>query len=214
MSRQPSGLDTVSWDTAGSAVDGADAVVNLAGVSIGSLRWTHGRKEAIRRAASTRPSAGPGDPVAKKPPGVSSRRRASTMPATPATSWSTRRRLRELVSRAGLRRVGGGGGRGADPARGGSQRPRGRQRSAGNTADGAAVPLLRRRPGRRRAAMVPLGAPRRRRPPLPARDRRRVARGPLDAVAPEQLRQRDAARASARCCTGRRSCRRRGSRSG
>jgi len=38
----------VSWDTVGSAIAGADAVVNLAGVSIGgSLRWTNGRKEAI-----------------------------------------------------------------------------------------------------------------------------------------------------------------------
>jgi uncharacterized protein (TIGR01777 family) len=49
VSRHPSGVDMVSWDTAGSAVDGADAVVNLAGVSIGSLRWTRGRKEAICR---------------------------------------------------------------------------------------------------------------------------------------------------------------------
>lgn len=39
---------SVSWDTAGSAVSGADAVVNLAGTSIGGgLRWTSGRKEAI-----------------------------------------------------------------------------------------------------------------------------------------------------------------------
>ena len=44
----------VSWDTAGSAVDGADAVVNLAGASIGGPRWTRGRKEAIARAASRR----------------------------------------------------------------------------------------------------------------------------------------------------------------
>jgi uncharacterized protein YbjT (DUF2867 family) len=38
VSRQPSGLDTVSWDTAGSAIAGADGVVNIAGVSIGRFR--------------------------------------------------------------------------------------------------------------------------------------------------------------------------------
>jgi len=37
----------VSWDTAGSAVAGAGAVVNLAGTSIGGPRWTNGRKEKI-----------------------------------------------------------------------------------------------------------------------------------------------------------------------
>ena len=83
----------------------------------------------------------------------------------------------ELVSRAGLRRVGGRGGRGAGPPRRGSQLARGRPGRAGGAPDGAAVPLLRRRPGRRRPAVVPVGAPRRRRPPVPARDRRRVARG-------------------------------------
>lgn len=71
VSRQPSGLDTVSWDTAGSAVDGADAVVNLAGVSIGSLRWTHGRKEAIRRSRiDTTQRLVQEISVAKKPPRV------------------------------------------------------------------------------------------------------------------------------------------------
>lgn len=37
----------VSWDGVGDAVDGADAVVNLAGTPIGSLRWTSGRKQSI-----------------------------------------------------------------------------------------------------------------------------------------------------------------------
>jgi hypothetical protein len=41
------GHGTVSWDTVGGAIDGADAVVNLAGTSIGSLRWTAGRKRSI-----------------------------------------------------------------------------------------------------------------------------------------------------------------------
>jgi uncharacterized protein len=45
VSRKPGG---VGWDAVGSAVDGADAVVNLAGVSIGGPRWTARRKEQIR----------------------------------------------------------------------------------------------------------------------------------------------------------------------
>ena len=46
VSRNPR-TDEVSWDTVGSAIEGADAVVNLAGTSLGSLRWTDGRKESI-----------------------------------------------------------------------------------------------------------------------------------------------------------------------
>jgi uncharacterized protein (TIGR01777 family) len=70
-SRHPSGPDTVSWDTVGSAVDGADAVVNLAGVSIGSLRWTRGRKEAIRRSrVQTTQRLVQEISVAKQPPRV------------------------------------------------------------------------------------------------------------------------------------------------
>jgi uncharacterized protein len=41
------GPGRVSWDTVGGELDGADAVVNLAGTSIGSLRWTEGRKRSI-----------------------------------------------------------------------------------------------------------------------------------------------------------------------
>jgi uncharacterized protein len=37
----------VSWERAAEQVDGADAVVNLAGTSIGGSRWTRRRKEAI-----------------------------------------------------------------------------------------------------------------------------------------------------------------------
>ncbi len=46
----------VSWDAVGKAVDGSDAVVNLAGTSIGSIRWTEGRKKSIlaSRATTTR----------------------------------------------------------------------------------------------------------------------------------------------------------------
>ncbi len=46
VSRNQAGA--VSWDDVGTAVDGADAVVNLAGTSIASLRWTGGRKHSIR----------------------------------------------------------------------------------------------------------------------------------------------------------------------
>ena len=38
---------TVGWETAAVEVDGAGAVVNLAGVSIGGRRWTRARKQAI-----------------------------------------------------------------------------------------------------------------------------------------------------------------------
>jgi uncharacterized protein (TIGR01777 family) len=45
ISRKPG---EVGWDAVGSAVEGADAVVNLAGVSIGARRWTARRQEQIR----------------------------------------------------------------------------------------------------------------------------------------------------------------------
>jgi uncharacterized protein len=46
----------VSWEDVAKAVDGSDAVVNLAGTSIGSIRWTDGRKKSIlaSRAITTR----------------------------------------------------------------------------------------------------------------------------------------------------------------
>ena len=37
-----------TWDDVAAAVDGADAVVNLAGASIGKPRWTGSRKRALR----------------------------------------------------------------------------------------------------------------------------------------------------------------------
>ena len=42
------GAGTVAWDDVAGAVDGADAVVNVAGASIGGRRWTRRRKDAIR----------------------------------------------------------------------------------------------------------------------------------------------------------------------
>ena len=52
LSRRPSRADgpgrVVGWEAAAREVDGADAVVNLAGVSIGGPRWTRGRKAVIR----------------------------------------------------------------------------------------------------------------------------------------------------------------------
>ena len=52
ISRQPSSNGSqarlAGWDEVTAEVDGADAVVNLAGVSIGGPRWTARRKQAIR----------------------------------------------------------------------------------------------------------------------------------------------------------------------
>jgi len=51
LSREPDGHTghgrAAGWDAAGAEVDGAGAVVNLAGVSIGGRRWTKSRKAAI-----------------------------------------------------------------------------------------------------------------------------------------------------------------------
>jgi len=47
VSREP-GSGRVGWAEVPEAVDGADAVVNLAGASIGRPRWTEGRKRALR----------------------------------------------------------------------------------------------------------------------------------------------------------------------
>lgn len=50
------GEGTVPWKGVAKAVNGSDAVVNLAGTSIASLRWTEGRKKSIlaSRATTTR----------------------------------------------------------------------------------------------------------------------------------------------------------------
>jgi uncharacterized protein len=47
LSRQPQ-PGQVAWDDVPAAIDGADAVVNLAGASIGKPRWTEGRKRVLR----------------------------------------------------------------------------------------------------------------------------------------------------------------------
>jgi hypothetical protein len=47
VSREP-GPGRVSWDGVLGAVDGADAVVNFAGASIGRPRWTESRKRTLR----------------------------------------------------------------------------------------------------------------------------------------------------------------------
>jgi hypothetical protein len=52
LSRRPSRSSgpgrVIGWEAAGRELDGADAVVNLAGVSLGGPRWTTGRKAVIR----------------------------------------------------------------------------------------------------------------------------------------------------------------------
>ncbi len=63
------GPGEVAWEDVGREVDGADAVVNLAGVSIGGPRWTAGRKEAIRasRIETTRTLARAIDAAERRP---------------------------------------------------------------------------------------------------------------------------------------------------
>jgi uncharacterized protein len=48
VSRRPHGPDQVAWDDR-SAVEGSDVVINLAGTSLDSGRWTEARKAAILR---------------------------------------------------------------------------------------------------------------------------------------------------------------------
>jgi hypothetical protein len=75
LSRQPGKVRGVgrpaSWDAAGAELDGADAVVNLAGVSIGGPRWTKSRKAAIlgSRVETTEALAG-AVASAERPPSV------------------------------------------------------------------------------------------------------------------------------------------------
>jgi uncharacterized protein (TIGR01777 family) len=75
LSRDPahsSGLGRMAgWDTAGAEVEGAAAVVNLAGVTIGGPRWTTSRKAAIlaSRVDTTRALAR-AIAAAEQPPGV------------------------------------------------------------------------------------------------------------------------------------------------
>jgi uncharacterized protein (TIGR01777 family) len=45
----PAGATAASWDDLPGALDGADAVINLAGEGIADGRWTQARKAAIRR---------------------------------------------------------------------------------------------------------------------------------------------------------------------
>jgi uncharacterized protein len=59
----------VSWEAVPAEVDGASAVVNLAGVSIGGPRWTRGRKAAIlgSRVETTRALASAISDAAERP---------------------------------------------------------------------------------------------------------------------------------------------------
>jgi hypothetical protein len=67
---RPSNTVLLGWDEAREAVDGADAVVNLAGESIGG-RWTRARKERILRSrVETTTALVDAIAAARRPPGV------------------------------------------------------------------------------------------------------------------------------------------------
>jgi uncharacterized protein (TIGR01777 family) len=70
VTRSPDGPGQVGWDAAPRQVDGADAVVNLAGVSIGGPRWTRKRKDLIRssRLDTTRALREAIEAAAERPP--------------------------------------------------------------------------------------------------------------------------------------------------
>jgi uncharacterized protein (TIGR01777 family) len=75
LSRRPAasaGLDAVvPWSEVERAVEGADAVVNLAGESIGTPRWTASRKRAIRASrVDTNRAVAAAVAAAAAPPGV------------------------------------------------------------------------------------------------------------------------------------------------
>ncbi|MGE3401639.1 MAG: TIGR01777 family oxidoreductase [Vicinamibacterales bacterium] len=71
LTRRPGGAGQVAWAQADAAIDGADAVVNLAGESLEAGRWTAERKQRIlnSRVAATRVVV---DAIARapRPPGV------------------------------------------------------------------------------------------------------------------------------------------------
>ena len=158
-------------------VDGADAVVNLAGA-----RSAAGAGPAAARRRSSEPRRHDPRLVA----GDRRRRRAPRVLVTASgIGWDgdagdvivdEASPAGHRFPRAGLRRLGGGGRRGERASRGGPHRVRRRPWRRRAQAHGAALPPVRRRPARRRAAVVPVDSPRGHRPPLPAGDRRRVAR--------------------------------------
>ena len=157
-------------------VDGADAVVNLAGVSIGGPRWTRSRKAAILGSrVDTTKALRPGDRRRRGAAGrLRHRVRASTTTARAGKQSSTRpRRPATRSSRAsawnGRRRPAGGA-----SARRRPHCTRRRAGRAGDQADGAALSAVRRRARRRRPPVVPVDSPRRSRRRLPPRDRGRA----------------------------------------
>ncbi len=196
VSRTPVPGRSVGWDGVAAEIDGADAVVNLAGVSLGGPRWTTGRKRAIRAS------------------------RVDTTLRLVEAIEAAERRPRVLVTASGIDYYGDSGDEAVDETA-----PPGRSFLAGVCVEweaaAAAAPVrhvavrtaLVVGPGAQAIRLMalpfrlfaggPLGNGRQLFPWIHLDDLVRVYRlaiddgalsGPVNAVAPQQLRQRDAAK--------------------
>ena len=151
MSRRPDPAGSVGWDAVAREVDGADAVVNLAGAPIGGLHWTARRKQAIlsSRVETTRALAGAIAAVPQRPRvcvtasgidyyGDSGPYQLVDESAPAGGSFLARVCVAWEAAAAGA----------PGPARRDPHPARHRARRAGGPADRSPVPALRRRPGR------------------------------------------------------------------
>ncbi len=208
----------VEWDPARGrldprALEGVDAVVNLAGESIAARRWSGSVKERIRRSRveGTRLLGRDARAPRARPAGRSSRRPPSGTTATGATSRSPRRARPGLgLPRRRLPRMGGGGG----PRAGGGHPRRPSAARLVLARQGGALPRMALPfrlgvggvvgSGRQYWSWIEAGRPRAGIELCLGLD---GLAGPVNAAAPVPVTNREFTRAWARFSAGRRSCR-------